>query len=183
MLEVIYGVFFFVIVVIALVIVILLAKRALVASGDVTITINEQKEIKVPAGGKLLGALAGEGIFISSACGGGGTCAQCKVKVVEGGGDILATEKTHISNREAREGERLSCQVAVKQDMKVEVPPEVFETKKWECTVRSNDNVATFIKELVLELPEGENVDFRAGGYIQIECPLINFRLTLLFQL
>ena len=178
MLEVIYGVFFFVIVVIALVIVILLAKRALVASGDVTITINEQKEIKVPAGGKLLGALAGEGIFISSACGGGGTCAQCKVKVVEGGGDILATEKTHISNREAREGERLSCQVAVKQDMKVEVPPEVFETKKWECTVRSNDNVATFIKELVLELPEGENVDFKAGGYIQIECPphVVNYK-------
>ncbi|MEC7429301.1 MAG: NADH:ubiquinone reductase (Na(+)-transporting) subunit F [Planctomycetota bacterium] len=176
--EVIYGVFFFVIVVIALVIVILLAKRALVASGDVTITINEQKEIKVPAGGKLLGALAGEGIFISSACGGGGTCAQCKVKVVEGGGDILATEKTHISNREAREGERLSCQVAVKQDMKVEVPPEVFETKKWECTVRSNDNVATFIKELVLELPEGENVDFKAGGYIQIECPphVVNYK-------
>lgn len=178
MLEVIYGVFFFVIVVIALVIVILLAKRALVASGDVTITINEQKEIKVPAGGKLLGALAGEGIFISSACGGGGTCAQCKVKVVEGGGDILATEKTHISNRESREGERLSCQVAVKQDMKVEVPPEVFETKKWECTVRSNDNVATFIKELVLELPEGENVDFKAGGYIQIECPphVVNYK-------
>ena len=178
MLEVIYGVFFFVIVVIAQVIVILLAKRALVASGDVTITINEQKEIKVPAGGKLLGALAGEGIFISSACGGGGTCAQCKVKVVEGGGDILATEKTHISNREAREGERLSCQVAVKQDMKVEVPPEVFETKKWECTVRSNDNVATFIKELVLELPEGENVDFKAGGYIQIECPphVVNYK-------
>lgn len=178
MLEVIYGVFFFVIVVIALVIVILLAKRALVASGDVTITINEQKEIKVPAGGKLLGALAGEGIFISSACGGGGTCAQCKVKVVDGGGDILATEKTHISNREAREGERLSCQVAVKQDMKVEVPPEVFETKKWECTVRSNDNVATFIKELVLELPEGENVDFKAGGYIQIECPphVVNYK-------
>ena len=118
MLEVIYSVFFFVIVVIALVIVILLAKRALVASGDVTITINEQKEIKVPAGGKLLGA---DGIFISSACGGGGTCAQCKVKVVDGG-DILATEKTHISNREAREGERLSCQVAVKQDMRLKFP-------------------------------------------------------------
>jgi Na+-transporting NADH:ubiquinone oxidoreductase subunit F len=158
--------------------VILLAKKALVASGDVTITINEQKEIKVAAGGKLLGALAGEGIFVSSACGGGGTCAQCKVKVLEGGGDILATEKTHISNREAREGERLSCQVAVKQDMKVEVPPEVFETKKWECTVRSNDNVATFIKELVLELPEGENVGFKAGGYIQIECPphVVNYK-------
>ena len=177
-LEVFYGVLFFVLVVIALVVVILLAKKALVASGDVTITINEQKEIKVPAGGKLLGALAGEGIFISSACGGGGTCAQCKVKVLDGGGDILATEKTHISNREAREGERLSCQVAVKQDMQVEVPPEVFETKKWECTVRSNDNVATFIKELVLELPEGENVGFKAGGYIQIECPphVVNYK-------
>ena len=177
-LEVFYGVLFFVLVVITLVVVILLAKKALVASGDVTITINEQKEIKVPAGGKLLGALAGEGIFISSACGGGGTCAQCKVKVLDGGGDILATEKTHISNREAREGERLSCQVAVKQDMQVEVPPEVFETKKWECTVRSNDNVATFIKELVLELPEGENVGFKAGGYIQIECPphVVNYK-------
>lgn len=161
----------FTVVVIALVVLILFAKSFLVASGDVIVVVNEQKELHVPAGGKLLGALADNGIFVSSACGGGGTCAQCLVKVCEGGGDILATERTHINNREAREGMRLSCQVAVKQDMKIEVPPEVFETKKWECTVRSNDNVATFIKELVLELPEGEAVEFKAGGYIQIEVP------------
>ncbi|MCA9106319.1 MAG: NADH:ubiquinone reductase (Na(+)-transporting) subunit F [Planctomycetales bacterium] len=169
--EILVGGSMFIVVVVALVSIILVAKKFLVSGGNVKILINEQKEINVPAGGKLLGALAAEGIFVSSACGGGGTCAQCKVKVLEGGGDILATEKNHINNRQAKEGERLSCQVAVKQDMKIEVPPEVFETKKWECTVRSNDNVATFIKELVLELPEGEHVDFRAGGYIQIECP------------
>ncbi|MCP4198043.1 MAG: NADH:ubiquinone reductase (Na(+)-transporting) subunit F, partial [Proteobacteria bacterium] len=114
---------------------------------------------------------ADAGIFVSSACGGGGTCAQCLVKVTEGGGEILATETGHINKREAREGCRLSCQVAVKQDMVVEVPEEAFETKKWECTVRSNHNVATFIKELVLELPVGDDVNFRAGGYIQIEVP------------
>lgn len=169
--EVLVGVLMFTGVVFALVIVILVAKNFLVASGDVKIMINDQKEIHVPAGGKLMGALAEEGIFVSSACGGGGTCAQCTVKVHSGGGDILATEKTHVTPREAREGVRLSCQVAVKQDMEVEVPEEAFETKKWECTVRSNKNVATFIKELILELPEGEDVDFKAGGYIQIEVP------------
>ena len=130
------------------------------------------KTVEVPAGGKLLGALADAGVFVSSACGGGGTCAQCKVKVSDGGGEILATEKDHINKKEAAEGERLSCQVAVKNDMTVEVPAEAFDTKKWTCKVRSNHNVATFIKEFVLELPEGEDVDFRAGGYIQIECPL-----------
>lgn len=170
-LSIVLGVVFFTLIVLALVVVIQGAKRSLVAAGDVHIKINGQKEISVPAGGKLLGALAENKIFVSSACGGGGTCAMCKVKIFEGGGDILPTEKGHISPREAKEGERLSCQVAVKQDMVIEVPPEVFETKKWECTVRSNHNVATFIKELVLELPEGEDVDFKAGGYIQIEVP------------
>ena len=165
------GVFMFTAVVLALVAIILVAKSKLVASGPVKILINEQKEIEIPAGGKLLGALADNSIFVSSACGGGGTCAQCRVVVHEGGGDILPTERSHISKREACDGHRLSCQVAVKQDMKIEVPPEVFETKKWECTVRSNRNVATFIKELVLELPEGEAVGFKPGGYIQIECP------------
>ncbi|MEC8555430.1 MAG: NADH:ubiquinone reductase (Na(+)-transporting) subunit F [Planctomycetota bacterium] len=165
------GVVVFTVVVVALVSIILMAKAAFVPSGDVELEINETKKISVPAGGKLLGALSEEGIFVSSACGGGGTCAQCVVKVLEGGGEILETEKSHINNKEAKEGVRLSCQVAVKQDMKIEVPPEVFETKKWECTVRSNRNVATFIKELVLELPEGEQVDFKSGGYIQIECP------------
>jgi Na+-transporting NADH:ubiquinone oxidoreductase subunit F len=165
------GVLVFTAVVLALVGLILAARNVLVPKGNVKILINEQKEISVPQGGKLMNALAAEGIFVSSACGGGGTCAQCKVHIHEGGGDIIATEKGHISNREAKEGCRLSCQVAVKQDMKVEVPEEAFETKKWECTVRSNGNVATFIKELVLELPEGEDVGFKAGGYIQIECP------------
>ncbi|MFK7736615.1 MAG: NADH:ubiquinone reductase (Na(+)-transporting) subunit F [Pirellulaceae bacterium] len=165
------GVVVFTILVVALVIVILGAKKAFVPSGDVHLEINDSKMIDVPAGGKLLGALSEQGIFVSSACGGGGTCAQCLVKVTEGGGEILDTEKGHINKREAKEGYRLSCQVAVKQDMKIEVPPEVFETKKWDCTVRSNVNRATFIKELVLELPEGEQVDFKAGGYIQIECP------------
>lgn len=169
--TIVYGVAMFTGVVLALVLLILFAKSRLVASGDVSITINDQKTIQVPAGGKLLGALADEGIFVSSACGGGGTCAQCEVKVLEGGGDILPTEKTHITKREAREGCRLSCQVAVKQDMKVEVPPEAFDTKKWECEVISNHNVATFIKEFKLKLPEGEQVDFKAGGYIQIKCP------------
>lgn len=171
MLEVFLGVVMFTAVVLALVVVILAAKARLVASGDVAITINDQKTIQVPAGGKLLGALSDAGIFVSSACGGGGTCAQCEVKVLSGGGDILPTERTHISRREAREGCRLSCQVAVKQDMRVEVPPEAFDTKKWLCKVKSNHNVATFIKEFVLELPVGEQVDFKSGGYIQIECP------------
>ena len=166
-----YGVLIFTSVVTALVSIILISRNFLVAKGNVKISVNGQMDIEVPAGGKLMNALGEQGILVSSACGGGGTCAQCIVKVLEGGGDILDTEKGHISKGEAREGCRLSCQVAVKQDMEVEVPEEAFETKKWECTVRSNDNVATFIKELVLELPEGEDVAFKAGGYIQIECP------------
>ena len=158
-------------VVLFLVAVILLAKSRLVATGNVDIEINGEKTIKAPVGSKLLGALADSKLYVSSACGGGGTCAQCRVRVLEGGGVILPTEETHINKREAREGDRLSCQVTVKQDMKIRVPEEVFGVKQWRCRVRSNDNVATFIKELVLELPEGESVDFRAGGYIQISCP------------
>lgn len=170
--EIVLGVLMFTGVVLALVRIILWARAWLVASGDVTISVNNgQKVLQVPAGGKLLGALASEGIFVSSACGGGGTCAQCRVNVLSGGGDILPTEKSHITKGEAREGCRLSCQVNVKQDMDVEVPHEALETKKWECEVVSNNNVATFIKELVLKLPEGEQVDFKPGGYIQIECP------------
>ncbi len=169
--EIVLSVSMFTAIIIALVAIILMAKSKLVASGPVKITVNGEKEIEVPAGGKLLGALAGAKIFVGSACGGGGTCAQCKVKVFKGGGDILPTEESHINKKEARAGERLSCQVAVKQDMEVEVPEEVFGVKKWQCKVRSNHNVATFIKELVLELPEGESVPFRAGGYIQIERP------------
>nr|WP_170541640.1 NADH:ubiquinone reductase (Na(+)-transporting) subunit F [Ruegeria arenilitoris] len=165
------GVVLFTLIVLALVALIMAARSRLVSSGNVNITINGEKTISVPAGGKLLQTLAAEKLFVPSACGGGGTCAQCRVRVLEGGGSILPTEESHITKREATCGDRLSCQVAVKQDMKIEVPEEVFGVKKWECTVRSNDNVATFIKELVLELPEGEDVNFRAGGYIQIAAP------------
>ncbi|MEH6472877.1 MAG: NADH:ubiquinone reductase (Na(+)-transporting) subunit F [Halopseudomonas sp.] len=171
--QIILGVVMFTVVVLALVAVILFARSKLVSSGDVKIEINgdPEKTIHAPAGDKLLGTLAGQGIFLSSACGGGGTCAQCKCIVEEGGGEMLPTEEGHFTKGEGREGWRLSCQVAVKQDMKIEVEEEVFGVKKWECTVDSNPNVATFIKELTLRLPEGENVDFRAGGYVQLECP------------
>ncbi|OYV17186.1 MAG: Na+-transporting NADH:ubiquinone oxidoreductase subunit F [Methylococcaceae bacterium NSP1-1] len=143
----------------------------MVAEGDIEILINDEKKIHVPAGSKLLTALADNGLFVSSACGGGGTCGQCKVKIHSGGGEILPTELSHITKREAAEGERLSCQVSVKHNMSIEVEDDVFGVKKWECTVKSNHNVATFIKELVLELPAGEEINYRAGGYIQIECP------------
>ncbi len=171
MIEIVLGVMFFTAIVIALVGLILGARSLLVASGKVKITINGEKVIEAPVGGKLLGALANARIFVGSACGGKGTCGVCRVKVFAGGGAILPTETAHLNKREAREGYRLSCQVAVKQDMKIEIPKEVFGVKKWECSVRSNHNVGTFIKELVLELPPGEHVDFRAGGYIQTECP------------
>ena len=160
-------------VVLMLVGIILVARSRLVATGDVRILINEDEDrsLNIPAGGKLMNVLADSGIYVSSACGGGGTCAQCRVKVYEGGGDILDTEREHISRREARDGERLSCQVTVKQDMKIEVPAEVFSVRRWECEVVSNENVATFIKELVLKLPEGEILDFESGGFIQIQVP------------
>jgi len=169
--EIILGVVMFTLIVLALVLVILFAKSKLVPTGDVTITVNgdPEKSFLTSPGDKLLGAMAGKGIFVSSACGGGGSCGQCRVKVKAGGGDILPTELDHITKGEAREGERLACQVAVKTDMEIELPEEIFGVKKWECTVLSNDNEATFIKELVLQIPEGEEVPFRAGGYIQIE--------------
>lgn len=171
--EIILGVVMFTVIVLVLVSIILFAKSKLVAEGDVTISINDDpdKSITTGASGKLLGALAANGIFVSSACGGGGTCGQCRVRILEGGGEILPTEQDHISKREARHGERLSCQVNVKQDMKIELPEEVFGIKKWDCEVISNDNKATFIKELKLQIPNGESVPFRAGGYIQIEAP------------
>lgn len=169
--EIFLAIGMFTAIVLALVLIILAARAKLVSSGDVNIEINGEKTIVVPAGGKLLQTLADNGIFLSSACGGGGTCAQCKCIIESGGGEMLSTEESHFTKREAREGWRLSCQAAVKQDMKIEVPEEVFGVKKWECTVESNPNVATFIKELTLKLPEGENVDFRAGGYVQLECP------------
>ncbi|WP_372738176.1 NADH:ubiquinone reductase (Na(+)-transporting) subunit F [Neptunomonas sp.] len=171
--EIVLGVVMFTVVVLALVAVILAARSKLVSSGDVVININDdpEKSITVAAGGKLLQTLSNVGIFVPSACGGGGTCAQCKCQVLEGGGSMLPTEESHFTMREAKDGWRLSCQVAVKQDMSIELEEEIFGVKKWECTVESNPNVATFIKELTLRLPEGENVDFRAGGYVQLEAP------------
>ncbi len=171
MIEIIFGVILFTAIVLILVGVILFAKSKLVASGTVDVLINGEKTVKIPVGSKLLGGLADNELFIPSACGGGGSCGQCRVKVHSGGGGLLPTEEGHINKRESRDGERLSCQVSVKQDMKITVPEDVFGVKKWECTVRSNDNKATFIKELVLEIPDGESVPFRAGGYIQIEAP------------
>jgi len=171
--EIILGVIMFTGMVLALVALILSARAQLVSSGAVTIEINgdPEKTITAAAGDKLLQTLASNGVFLSSACGGGGTCAQCKCQVFDGGGSMLPTEESHFTKRDARDGWRLSCQVPVKQDMKIEVEDEVFGVKKWECTVESNPNVATFIKELTLKLPEGETVDFRAGGYVQLECP------------
>ncbi len=171
--EIILGVSMFTTIVILLVLVILFAKSKLVSSGDVTISINgdPEKAVVTAAGGKLLGALADQGIFIPSACGGGGTCGQCRVDVHSGGGDILPTEEGHINKREAKAGCRLACQVAVKQDMDIEVEDEIFGVQQWDCEVISNDNKATFIKELKLQIPNGESVPFKAGGYIQIEAP------------
>ncbi|MBX2811802.1 MAG: NADH:ubiquinone reductase (Na(+)-transporting) subunit F [Myxococcales bacterium] len=167
------GVTVFVLVVLGLVLILIQARARLVSSGDVRIVINDDEDaaIVTPAGSTLLSTLAARKIFIPSACGGGGTCGVCKVHVHDGGGALLPTEESHISRREAREGCRLSCQVKVKNDLRIEVEPSVFSVKKWKCKVRSNNSVATFIKELVLELPEGESVPFRAGGYIQIEAP------------
>ena len=171
--DLILGVVAFSGIVIALVLVILGARSQLVSTGLVSIEINGDKDnpIKVQSGSKLLQTLADNKIFLSSACGGGGTCSQCKCQILEGGGSILPTEESHFNSREKKEGWRLSCQVAVKNDLKISVPDEVFGVKEWECEVISNDNVATFIKELVLKLPEGEEVNFRAGGYVQLEAP------------
>ncbi len=177
MLEITLGVFMFTSIVLLLVAIILLARSRLVPAGEVNIEVNKERTITSPVGLKLVTALADAELFLPSACGGGGTCGQCRVKILEGGGAILPTETSLITKREATEGSRLACQVTVKQNLIVEVPREVFGVRKWTCQVRSNDNVSTYIKELILELPEGENVDFRAGGYIQIECPphLVNY--------
>ena len=150
-----------------------LAEKKLLPQGDVSILINDEpdKALSVGTGGTLLGALSGQKVFLPSACGGGGTCAMCKCQVFEGGGDILPTETSHISRPEAKDNWRLACQVKVKEDMKIHVPDEVFSVQKWDCTGKSNTDVATFIREFVIELPEGENMNFEAGGYIQIDIP------------
>ena len=160
-------------VILILVLMLNLAESKLLPQGDVNLNINgdDEKSIQVRPGSTLLSALATENIFLPSACGGGGTCALCKCQVNEGGGEILPTEKGHINRTEAKDNWRLACQVKIKEDMKVHVPDEIFNIQKWDCTVRSNKNVATFIKELVLELPKGDNLNFIAGGYIQIDIP------------
>lgn len=173
MITILMGVGLFSGVILALVSLLLGARRLLVATGEVAIVINDDtsKAIRTPAGGTLLGTLAAHGIFIPSACGGKGTCGVCTATVLAGGGAVLPTERGHLSRGEVREGLRLTCQVKVKSDMRIAVPPELFSVREWRCTVRSNRNVATFIKELVLELPVGESVPFHAGGYIQVTCP------------
>jgi Na+-transporting NADH:ubiquinone oxidoreductase subunit F len=174
------GVFMFTFVIVTLVAFLMVARSKLVATGQVTILVNEDpdKALRTAAGSTLLGTLAANKIFIPSACGGKGSCGVCKVSVTEGGGAMLPTEVSHINRGEEREGVRLACQVKVKGDMDIELPPEVFSVRKWQCKVRSNNNVATFIKELLMDLPPGEEVPFRAGGYIQIESPphVVNYK-------
>ncbi len=171
--TVISSVLVFSLLILILVILISIAEKKLLPQGDAKILINgdDEKSPTVKPGGSLLSSLAGHNVFIPSACGGGGTCSQCKCQVLSGGGDILPTEVSHFSRSEIKDNYRLACQVKIKGDMEIKIPDEIFSIKKWECTVRSNDNVATFIKELVLELPEGEILDFESGGYIQIDIP------------
>jgi len=171
MTEIYYGVLCFLAIQMVLVTLIVVAKRTLLPEGEVTIEVNDNKKFQVRPGGKLLTTLSEQGVILSSACGGGGSCGQCRCIVQEGGGSILPTEKSQINNRDAKVGMRLSCQVAVKRDLKIKVPVEALDARKWHCKVLSNNNVATFIKELVIGLPEGEDVDFKAGGYIQVEVP------------
>lgn len=180
MLTIVVGVTTFLVLVLLMVAVLMGARAKLVQSGEVMILINgdPDKSIRTKSGGTLLNTLAEQKIFIPSACGGKGSCGVCKVEVFEGGGTLLPTETSYVSRGEERAGVRLSCQVKVKQDMKIHVEESIFGVRRWNCKVRSNDNVATFIKELVLELPDGEEVPFKAGGYIQIECPphVVNYK-------
>jgi Na+-transporting NADH:ubiquinone oxidoreductase subunit F len=169
--EIIYGVICFLAIQLILVTLIIVAKKTLLPGGEIKLVVNDDKRYSASPGSKLLRLLADHGIILSSACGGGGSCGQCRCIVKEGGGSILPTERSHISNRDAKNGMRLACQVQVKHDLQVVVPEEVLDAKRWHCKVLSNRNVATFIKELVIELPEGEEVNFRAGGFIQIEVP------------
>lgn len=173
MTEILSGVTMFTVVVLALVALLLAARRKLVPSGAVTISINNDpsKALKVASGNTLLGTLGDNKIFIPSACGGKGACGVCEVIVKSGGGSLLPTETGFISRGEARRGCRLACQVKVKRDMAIEIAPEIFNVRRWRCKVISNHNVATFIKELRLALPDGDEVPFRAGGYMQLECP------------
>ena len=168
----------FLLVILLLVVILLVAKQYLVASGDVTITINGEKEVIAPAGSTLLNTLSSQNIFLPSACGGGGSCAQCKCQVIEGGGEILPTETVHFTRKEIKDNWRLGCQVKVKNDVKIKMDESILGVKKWECEVVSNNNVATFIKEFVVKLPEGEHLNFISGGYIQIDIPKYDLKFT-----
>ena len=169
--TIIAAVIFFLVVILSLVSILLFAKSKLLPSGEVTLTINGQKNIQINPGGTILGTLGDNKIFLPSACGGGGTCAMCKCQVNSGGGEILPTEKPYFTRKEIQDNWRLGCQVKIKNDMDINIPEEIFGIKKWECEVVSNYSVASFIKEFVVKLPEGENLDFKAGGYIQIDVP------------
>lgn len=168
----------FLVLILLLVIILLVAKRYLIASGDVTITINGEKEVVAESGSTLLSTLANKNIFLPSACGGGGTCAQCRCQVLEGGGEILPTETVHFSRKEIKDHWRLGCQVKVKNDMSIKMDESILGVKKWECEVVSNNNVATFIKEFVVKLPEGEHLNFISGGYIQIDIPKYDLKFS-----
>ena len=158
--------------------IILAARSRLVETGSVRLLINDERDLEVAAGSKLLEALANVGLHLPAGCGGKGTCGQCRVKVLEGGGPLLPTEESLLSPNEAARHVRLACQVAVREDLRIQIPEEVFGVRQWDCTVRSTHGVSTFIKEIVLELPEGEEVPFRAGGYIQVHCPVFRVRFS-----
>lgn len=167
------GIAIFLILILALVIVLLYARTKLSPQGEVKLTINDEKVLEVSPGNTILTTLSNNGVFLPSACGGGGTCGMCKCQVIEGGGSILPTETGFFTRKEAQNHWRLGCQVKVRNDMKIHVPEEVLGIKKWECEVVSNRNVATFIKEFVVKLPEGEELNFKPGSYIQIDVPKI----------
>ena len=171
--QIILSISIFTALVLVLVLILNFAESQLLPQGSVTIEINNEpdKSLEIRPGSTLLSALAGQSVFLPSACGGGGTCAMCECQVLEGGGEILPTETGHISRSKAKDNWRLACQVKIKEDMKIQVPDEIFSIQKWEAKVESNKNVATFIKELVLKLPDGEDLNFKAGGYIQIDIP------------
>ena len=174
--EVLVGVLVFTIVIILLVILLNFIGNLLLPQGEVSVVINDDasKSLKVQTGGTVLSALASQNVYLPSACGGQGTCAQCKCQVIEGGGDILPTEQAYISRKDQKDHWRLGCQVKIRNDMKIKVPDEIFSIRKWNAIVKSNNNVATFIKELVIELPKDDHIHFESGGYIQIDVPAYN---------
>ncbi len=174
--EIVAAVSVFTAIIMALSVLILVARARLVGSGEVELVVNEDRTYHVPSGRKLLGALADVGVLLPGACGGQGTCGQCRVQVLAGGGPLLPTETGTISRREAADHMRLGCQVSVRENLRIRIPEELFGVEKWLCTVRSTRSVSTFIKEIVLELPAGEEVPFKAGGYVQVDCPVYDAR-------